>query len=411
MTLVPDLTYQGKRNFAACISCLVVVSFAVALRFWCKVSSKLGLHLDDWWILAALIFNYAGSVGALWGLLGGIDGKEIPHVLAEFSTYSPSTQERLGHGIENFLESIWLGYFFGITCLYTAKISVLLMYRRIFSIPKFQKVCLVFMILTTAWYLMSALPMFFVCTHIEGFWRRLRPGTVCHLDFNLYSSSTGMVEVILDAAILTLPIRALHSLSMKTKTRCFVSCMFLVGGLAVVTNIPRIYYQYQPHHIVSEYNIIILWLLIHVATTVICACLPVYGPLRIRASTLLMRMHGRYSARSAGKTSTTLSSSAAAGPGSPPPPENRPWFDLEMSDLESRMPIDHKQGKIVLAPSMGMHTAGARHSFGEDDSEDSNKGITLQNHGPRGISMTRTTRVEVQVVGGEARRGAAQRHA
>ncbi|KAK0625389.1 hypothetical protein B0T17DRAFT_617485 [Bombardia bombarda] len=284
MTPVNSLTYPAQRNYATVITCLVISFVAVLLRFWCKIISKVGVQSDDWWMVLAFMSFLAGNIAVLWGILNGTGGREIPELLVEMLKF-PDTRLEALRGAENLLESIWVGYLFGVACLYTTKVSVCLMYRRIFSTYQFHLQILVFLVFATAWYIATTLPMFFICESIDGFWHELRnppPQCTPGFKFNLFTSATSIVEVIMDAVLLVLPIRAMIPLRLHPRAKIIVSGIFLIGGFAILTNILRIYYQYQPDVPVPNFNTLIFWLEVHIATTILCACLPAYGPLRSR---------------------------------------------------------------------------------------------------------------------------------
>ena len=123
--------------------------------------------------------------------------------------------------------------FIGNTILYVtfflAKISVCLMYRRIFSTQPFRKLCLGLMIISTLYFIAAQVTNLCTCIPIDSFWHRLQPGKC--LNFNLFSLIIGIFDILIDAIILALPVRAVSSLQLPARTKAIVSGIFLLGGL------------------------------------------------------------------------------------------------------------------------------------------------------------------------------------
>ncbi|KUI73890.1 hypothetical protein VM1G_09488 [Cytospora mali] len=198
------LYHEGVRSLAVTMACLIISVLAVFLRFWCKLVLKTGLHGDDWCILVGIIAHAGGTCGWIWGIYTGSHGQDMPEIIAQFSA-SP-TEENL-HQIENYLESLFISATFSYLVLYSVKMSILLLYRRIFSTRRYR---------TTSTILMA-----------------------------------------------------------------------IASACSTITNIIRIYYSYQPHNKYLVFSKTTLWTNIHVMTTIVCACLPVYTPVRALADRLI----------------------------------------------------------------------------------------------------------------------------
>ncbi|KAK3689076.1 hypothetical protein B0T22DRAFT_536089 [Podospora appendiculata] len=411
--MVRDISPEGERGFVAIVVCNTIAWVAVALRFWCKMSSKAGVHADDWWILLCLAGGSSASAVSLWGLFAGSGGKEMPEIIGDLIS-SPSLQKV--QDLENYLESLWLGFFLAFVALWAVKISVCLLYRRIFAIPQFRLTCLVLMGISTAWFIAAVITMLLICTPLDGFWHRLQPAT-CKPNFNLFSLIMGIIEVFLDAAIMVVPIRAILSLKLRTRAKVFVLGIFLLAGFALITNCLRLYYQYQPNTEFIQFHNTLFWLEIHCTTALVCACLPAYGPLGSKLGLALSRMRDRYggfsvrsllggggsrSGSSRWRTTTmdkgsgsddTNSTAPAAGnvKSVVSPYYQKRGFNVSVMQSAGHSPAGHLKGlestsDLILTPhdAGGVHVAAARSSEGSDTYH----AIPL-----RGIS--RTTRVEV----------------
>jgi hypothetical protein len=70
------LSTQGQSQFNAGVACASISSVAVAIRIFCKIRHKQGVHADDYWIIVALGF-YLATVGVvIWGPYSEIMNKK-----------------------------------------------------------------------------------------------------------------------------------------------------------------------------------------------------------------------------------------------------------------------------------------------------------------------------------------------
>ncbi|KAK4164704.1 hypothetical protein QBC43DRAFT_300171 [Cladorrhinum sp. PSN259] len=285
-----ELTENRVRRLTVTVVCLSISVLATLLRFWCKIGLKQGIRGDDWFLLGTTITYIAAASTTLWGLFEGSQGKEMGEIMAELAK-NPSLETV--RGVQKFLLSLFIGNMILCATFYLAKISILLLYRRIFATPEFRRTCLIMIGISTAYFVAAQVTNLCACIPIDLFWNRTNKGGRC-LNFNLFSFIIGLIEIVLDIAILTLPIRAVLSLQMPRKTKVMVSGVFLLGGFAIITSILRVAHQYQPNSLHVSISKAELWLNIHAATVIICACLPVYKPFRSLADTILTKLRDSY---------------------------------------------------------------------------------------------------------------------
>ena len=131
----------------------------------------------------------------------------------------------------NIEQSLFIGITIAYVTLFCAKISICLMYRRMFPLRQYQIVANVLMVLATLWFIGTFVANMCICIPVDSFWHRLEPGRC--LDFNLFFLVNGIIEILIDAAILILPIWVVQTLHMPLKTKVLVMGIFLLGGLYV----------------------------------------------------------------------------------------------------------------------------------------------------------------------------------
>lgn len=141
---------------------------------------------------------------------------------------------------------MFLGFTFVTTAIYAIKMSILFFYRRIFFITVgYRRASLAIMLVSTAWFIATQIANLLMCQPIDSFWIRTKPGKC--MNFNVMFLGTGIVDTLIDLAILLLPIRMAFTLHLPMRTKVAVAGIFALGGFVVITNIVRIIYIYQPN--------------------------------------------------------------------------------------------------------------------------------------------------------------------
>lgn len=109
------------------------------------------------------------------------------------------------------------------------KTSILLFYRRIFSIGHLRKWIVIVNVFVLMWFLADNLVFAFQCTPVRKAWDIEIPGHCINILVTIQVVQT--FNVALDAVILTLPISGVLRLQMSTSRKISVMMMFLLGGL------------------------------------------------------------------------------------------------------------------------------------------------------------------------------------
>ncbi|OTA89975.1 hypothetical protein M434DRAFT_99552 [Hypoxylon sp. CO27-5] len=228
---------------------------------------------------------------------------ELPEIVLELAK-TPS--EATAIALENYLKSLYIAMTMLFIILYEVKMSICLYYRQIFTTPQYRILSLMIMIAATAWFIAVELTDLCYCIPMDKFWHPMKPGRC--LNFNLFYLTTNIVETVIDTAILALPIRAIFTVQLALKTQLIVSGIFLLGGFAIITNILRIYYSYKPNTEYLAFTVSEIWGDVHITMAILCACLPTYMPIRMKAAKLLRTLRDMYSSKvHSGFSSTRVS--------------------------------------------------------------------------------------------------------
>lgn len=111
------------------------------------------------------------------------------------------------------------------------KVSVLLLYRRIFATPNFRRISLIIGALSVAWCIATILGQIFLCRPISASWHPDLLFTDKCNDVQAYLTAITISNVLIDVVILCLPIHMVSKLRLPTRKKIVVSGIFMLGSL------------------------------------------------------------------------------------------------------------------------------------------------------------------------------------
>jgi len=130
----------------------------------------------------------------------------------------------------HFLKSIYALNEIYISTTPSIKVAALLMYRRIFSTPRFQGVVHILLGLVGAWWLAETLAAVFLCIPVNAWWNKTISGAKC-MQLRDFDLGFAIVNITFDFVILLLPVTMVWRLQMTTVQRVALTLVFLLGGL------------------------------------------------------------------------------------------------------------------------------------------------------------------------------------
>ena len=116
-------------------------------------------------------------------------------------------------------------YALAITCV---KLSIIYLYRRIFTTRRFQQVSLGVAIVVVIWWIVFTLCTLLPCLPPQKFWHPELEGPCFNYDEFFLGSE--IIDIVLDFSILTLPVRVISSLQMSRQRKWILYFIFLIGG-------------------------------------------------------------------------------------------------------------------------------------------------------------------------------------
>ncbi|KAI9673626.1 MAG: hypothetical protein M1817_002263 [Caeruleum heppii] len=262
---------QSQGLAAVNIIGVMLAIISVVLRLLSRKISGLPLKADDYTIIAALFFVVAVFISICVQIFGGGAGRHAVLV-----------------GEARIIVSLKALYAFNL--LYTnaiplIKISILLLYHRIFAIPSFRKwmyPCILFLVL---FQVSTTLVDIFNCTPIKASWDKTLPNARCVDPPTLYMATAG-INVATDIIILLIPLPLIWHLRIHNRQKAALTLIFGVASLACVATIFRItvFDEIYNWDLSYSYTNVGYWTMAEVYLGVVCACLPTMRPLVIRFS-------------------------------------------------------------------------------------------------------------------------------
>ncbi|KAH7311910.1 hypothetical protein BKA65DRAFT_157462 [Rhexocercosporidium sp. MPI-PUGE-AT-0058] len=265
---VPVPSRQAEVRRAVII--LAAVTYPIILlRFVSRIIIAHKVWWDDWTILACVAFMIPMTVLPLYPATSLGLGKHFYNV--------PPLN------IITLLKIFYAVQLFYVILQTLAKMSILLLYLRIFPSQRFRLILRIAM----AFMLCHGVAFFFVvafqCLPVRSIWDREIAGQCVDSQALIYAGAG--FSIFEDFAIMLLPILELKGLNLSRRKRIALGFMFALGSFACVTSIIRIKFVTSYGNTIDEtwnYVDVVIWSSIETYTAVICACLMCIRPLITR---------------------------------------------------------------------------------------------------------------------------------
>ncbi|KAH8752324.1 integral membrane protein [Hyaloscypha sp. PMI_1271] len=192
-------------------------------------------------------------------------------------------------GLLGLLRSLYIAESFYVVTLAPTKISVLLLYLRIFPHESFRYAASA----TIGMIALSTVVIFFMtvfsCHPVAFFWNRdIRGGTCININKLAYANSA--MSIIQDLLIVALPLPVLVKLNMGKKKKIGVGFMFTVGSFGCVVSMIRLKsllsfgnsLDPSSNLLPGDYVDVVIWTIAELAVAMVCSCFPAMRNLLMR---------------------------------------------------------------------------------------------------------------------------------
>ncbi|GFN21654.1 uncharacterized protein AtWU_11463 [Aspergillus tubingensis] len=213
-----DLGYDhdNLRHVVITATCfaLILSTVSVALRLYCRKITGTKVFFDDYLIIVALVFEYAVSLAGVVLLYNGLG----THII-----YVPPSD------LVVYLKTLASGSFLYTLCIAFTKLSILALYKRIFSIRPMILAANSVGAIVILWCFGVCLIGGVVCIPLEKLWNPTIPGGC--IDLAKFYYGLQIPNIVTDAVILALPMKHVWNLQVPRAQKIMLTGIFCLGAL------------------------------------------------------------------------------------------------------------------------------------------------------------------------------------
>ncbi|KAK3989888.1 hypothetical protein QBC44DRAFT_395337 [Cladorrhinum sp. PSN332] len=260
---------QGDIIACSVITWLIAVGFVV-LRFYTRSRLNNVIGASDWCIIPALVCAAGVTASSLEQVARGA-GKHVWEVNM--------------FGIPALERAAWYGILFYNLSLVFSRISILLLYRRIFTYRWTKRAIQVVLVLVIAIGIWLVISVCTACVPLEAFWNwslfwtqkvYCQPGNIWWANAALHVAS--------DLVIMALPMPVLSALKLPRRQKYALVGVFALGFFVCIVSILRIVAMidiFNKQAVDATYTsaTMIYWTQIEVNAAISCACIMTFKPL------------------------------------------------------------------------------------------------------------------------------------
>ncbi|KAL7945957.1 putative PTH11-type G-protein coupled receptor protein [Trichoderma barbatum] len=237
----------------------VITPIFVFIRFWNRISRRSGLGWDDGTIAVSFVCTLLVQIFMMISCNYGF-GKHIA---------SLSVGDRL-----DALKWFYVAQIFYKLTINLTKMSIVLLYLRIFVQKWFRVSCYILLGIVTAYAVASTATSIFQCNPIRGAWDKSMKPTCISLTMNWYANAG--YSIATDVLILCLPMQPIWSSKLPVNQKRALMFVFALGSFVTVTSILRATtLNFSTTSPDTTFDITsTLWTIIEENVAIICACLP-----------------------------------------------------------------------------------------------------------------------------------------
>ncbi|KAI4837646.1 hypothetical protein E4T44_08236 [Aureobasidium sp. EXF-8845] len=258
----------GYQQTTCNILCLVFVTLFVTARIYTRIRLVKCVSWDDYLIILATLVFYS-DVGCFQYIVAVGLGRHLWDVSAErFSPY--------------FLETWTFAAMIYSVCMLLTKMSILMLYRRLFPIENFRYLWWMCVFCTVGYGLGAIFSSLFACVPVRAQWDLTVPTSRC-INKQAFYIGNGVMNIITDLMVLALPIPIVWRLTLELRQKIILSVVFTLGSISCVISLVRLlsivtWIRVGDSDITYTLQPIVAWSEIELAACILCACIPCLRP-------------------------------------------------------------------------------------------------------------------------------------
>ncbi|KAI4717159.1 hypothetical protein E4T48_06623 [Aureobasidium sp. EXF-10727] len=288
-----DPVSTGNQQTICNIVCLIIVTGFVSMRIYTRIKLVKCVSWDDYLMALATMVFYA-DVGMFQYMVKVGMGKHLWDVSA--ADFAPT-----------FLEVWTFAAMIYSVCMLLTKMSILMLYRRLFPIDNFRYLWWMCAFCTVGYGLGAMFSSLFACVPVRANWDMTIAPTRC-INKQAFYIGNGVMNIVTDLMILCLPIPIVWRLTLELKQKIVLSFVFTLGSISCVISLVRLlsivtWIHVGDSDITYTLQPIVVWSEIELAACILCANAPCLRPF-FKAHLPFLSIHTHKSASSNNKTNT-----------------------------------------------------------------------------------------------------------
>ncbi|KAL5116624.1 hypothetical protein ACEQ8H_005502 [Pleosporales sp. CAS-2024a] len=264
----------------------VLVALATVImvaRLRVRLSQKANNQMDDWTACAGLV--------VLWSIAGVIIAGTAKGAFGKHTLQDPETGESMiSQSDLDDIEYMWIVLILGVLSIGFVKLSVIFLYRRIFTISRmFNVYSMILIVLVVVWTLGFLAANIFMCgTHPSAAWTSHALLLKYCYDSSPATTVRMLTNVIMDLLIVLSPMPIVWRMRMSVTQKVQVTGIFALGFLAIAAGTVRAYFQLLDtlgpntigyRDLQGQNTTMVAWTLIEIVAALVACCLPTLRPL------------------------------------------------------------------------------------------------------------------------------------
>ncbi|KAF7534123.1 hypothetical protein G7054_g6499 [Neopestalotiopsis clavispora] len=343
-----DVPSWQPNLYAAVAVTLTAATLAISLRFAARRMTKVPLWWDDFMCVGAFIFGIGWNVLLLvWAPYGF--GKHLENIAL--------TPEQ---SLFNSLLFCYLAELFYAASLAFSQYAVLAFYWRMFRTSNIKVPIITLLVAITIWLILRT----FLAVFLQAFWDKSIPNATCNIDDSKFFFGTVLTHLVLDLAILSLPILQVRKLRLRTAQKVGVCAMFMFGilvcGASIIILVYSVSYNTKSAEISFNVAPIMIWGTVEVNLAIVSACLPMLRPIFLKAFNRIFPnvSHGTSDKQLQSSRANQLAKISALKSRTRHDDETESMQELATFDNDSSSDIDEEQGIVHGAGGQRVRITG-----------------------------------------------------
>ncbi|MCJ1467260.1 hypothetical protein MMC07_005884 [Pseudocyphellaria aurata] len=259
--------YNGGGVIAVSMVFIAIEVVVVVLRFWARRIGKIAWGADDVLIIPSAILCLGVIVCTLVDLRYGGIGYHSAFV-------APSK-------LVTWAKFILIGPMVIFLAVVFPKLSILVLYLRIFTKQTYRIACWTIAVFTIANCAGSMVAGCLICRPLEFLWNRTIPGGHC-INVTAWYRWSSLMSILTGVAMLIVPLPAIWKIQTTKKVKIGLTITFATGNIGVIASIIRFAFFFTED--VSQDGTwkagkLYILSIVETGMYLIAACLPTYRPL------------------------------------------------------------------------------------------------------------------------------------